>query len=59
MQYAIIDNTGTVINTIEWDGTTDWEPRPDHIAIPLLEGGIGWTFADGTFHPPAEPEQVK
>lgn len=56
MQYAIIDGTGLVVNAIEWDGVTSWTPPAGHIAIPLIEGGIGWTYANGTFTPPPEPE---
>ena len=52
MNYAIIDGTGLVVNVIEWDGVTPWLPPADHIALPLIEGGIGWTFADGQFSPP-------
>lgn len=57
MQYALLDNTNTVINVVEWDGESDWTPPAEHIAIPLLEGGIGWTFADGQFIPPPEPAE--
>ena len=56
MNYAILNSANTVVNVIEWDGETPWHPPADHIAIPLIEGGIGWTFADGQFIPPAEPE---
>ena len=55
MNYAIIDGTGLVVNAIEWDGVTPWMPPADHIALPLIEGGIGWTFANGQFSPPPEP----
>ena len=55
MNYAIIDGTGLVVNVIEWDGVTPWLPPADHIALPLIEGGIGWTFAAGQFSPPPEP----
>jgi hypothetical protein len=59
MDYAVIDNTGLVVNVVQWDGSTPWEPPAGHIALPLLDGGIGWTFADGQFVPPPpkpEPE---
>jgi hypothetical protein len=56
MNYAIIDGTGLVVNAIEWDGVTQWTPPADHIALPLIEGGIGWTFADGQFIAPPDPE---
>lgn len=56
MQYALLDSTNTVVNVIEWDGESDWMPPAAHIAIPLIDGGIGWTFADGQFIPPPQPE---
>ena len=57
MQYALLDSTNTVVNVVEWDGITQWTPPAGHIAIPLIDGGIGWTFADGQFiPPPPEPE---
>jgi hypothetical protein len=56
MNYAIIDSTGLVVNVIEWDGIKPWQPPVDHTAIPLTDGGIGWTFVDGQFVPPPEPE---
>jgi hypothetical protein len=59
MQYAILDSTKTVVNVIEWDGESDWTPPAEHIAVPLLEGGIGWTFTDGSFVAPEMPEAVE
>jgi hypothetical protein len=55
MKYAVVDLTGLVVNTIEWDGITPWAPPEEHIAVPLLEGGTGWMFANGQFIPPPEP----
>lgn len=57
MIYAIIDSTGLVINTIVWDGKPPWKPPSGCIAIKVPAGsnaGIGWTYADGQFTPPAE-----
>jgi hypothetical protein len=59
MQYAILDSTKTVVNVIEWDGESDWTPPAEHIALPLLDGGIGWTFVDGSFVAPEIPEAVE
>jgi hypothetical protein len=56
MNYAIINSTGLVVNTIEWDGATFWQPPAGHIAVATTVAGIGWTYANGTFTPPAEPE---
>ena len=59
MNYAIINPTGLVVNAIEWDGVTPWSPPAGRIAIPLIEGGIGWTFADGQFIAPSDTETVE
>jgi hypothetical protein len=63
MNYAIISSTGLVVNTIEWDGATFWQPPAGHTAIATDEAGIGWTYANGTFiapepEPRPEPEPV-
>ena len=55
MNYAIISSTGLVVNTIEWDGATFWQPPASHTAVATTEAGIGWTYANGTFIAP-EPE---
>ena len=55
MNYAIISSTGLVVNTIEWDGATFWQPPAGHIAIATTEAGIGWSYANGTFTAPPEP----
>ena len=55
MNYAIISSTGLVVNTIEWDGATFWQPPAGHIAVATTEAGIGWSYANGTFTAPPEP----
>jgi hypothetical protein len=55
MNYAIISSTGLVVNTIEWDGATFWQPPAGHIAVATDEAGIGYTYANGTFTAPPEP----
>ena len=52
MDYAIVDETGLVVNVTIWDVISPWEPPAGHTAVPLTEGGIGWTFVDGAFVPP-------
>lgn len=59
MDYAIVDETGLVVNVTVWDGISPWEPPAGHAAVPLTEGGIGWTFVDGTFLPPQETGTVE
>jgi hypothetical protein len=57
MNYAIIDNTGLVVNVILWDGESEWQPPEGYQAVELTDGaGIGWTYADGVFTPPAIPD---
>lgn len=57
--YAIIDSTNTVINVVVWDGKPPWAPPQDCIAVEIPEGssaGIGWTYANGEFIAPPQPE---
>ena len=49
MAYAIIDSEGLVINTVEWDGNTEWQPPAGCSAVHLENGGIGWSYVDGKF----------
>ncbi|ELI9468635.1 tail fiber assembly protein [Escherichia coli] len=56
--YAVIENN-TVVNTVLWDGESEWSPD-NGVAIPAADGvGIGWLYADGTFTAPDIPEPVK
>lgn len=53
MTYAIINSENLVVNVIEWDGTTEWQPPDGHQIVPLAqEGGIGWSYVDGEFVSP-------
>jgi hypothetical protein len=57
--YAVIDTTTTVINIVIWDGQPPWEPGDGQIAVVIPENssaGIGWTYVDGGFIAPPEPE---
>jgi len=54
MKHAIIMD-GRVVNIVLWDGVEPWSPPnggtlimecPDNV-------GIGWTYEDGEFSPPA------
>lgn len=55
MRYALITN-GIVANVIEADA----EFATEHDLVLLTDGaGIGWSYSNGTFSPPAPtPEQV-
>lgn len=52
--YAIVDNTDTVVNIAAWDGLADWAPPAGTRAI-LFNGvvSIGYTYNGTTFNPPS------
>ena len=56
MIYAIIKD-GRVVNTALWDGVAPWVPDGQVVKI-TGNAGIGWTYADGQFVAPPEPEPV-
>jgi hypothetical protein len=49
--WAVIDGD-TVVNTVVWDGESDWT-APDGTILESLADwphvGIGWTYTDGEF----------
>ncbi|EMB1708073.1 hypothetical protein WMR55_003577 [Escherichia coli] len=51
--YAVVAD-GEVINTIEWDGVSDYKPESgDLIQIPEdINAGVGWTHNGNEFIPP-------
>jgi hypothetical protein len=55
MIYAVINAENLVVNAIEWDGATFWQPPAGHIAVATAEAGIGWGYVNGQFTPPPEP----
>lgn len=58
MYHAVLDSTSSVIGIVVWDGKSPWQPPGGCTTISLSkhrEIGIGWTYADGQFIPPAEP----
>ncbi|PXX15857.1 hypothetical protein C7399_109192 [Paraburkholderia tropica] len=60
MSYAIIEN-GAVVNIVEWDGTTNWQPPEGTTVVQIPAGsyvGIGSTYVDGTFGDPPQPPAV-
>lgn len=65
--YAVIEN-GMVVNVIVWDGETSIGFGGNQIAIQIYQSGvgtttptpgIGWSYANGVFTPPPEPEQTE
>lgn len=58
-RYAVVLND-EVINVVVWDGITPWAPEEGE-AVLVPEGevaGIGWSYVDGVFAPPPEPEKT-
>jgi hypothetical protein len=53
--YLVIKDN-TVINTIVWDGVSDWTP-PEGTTVELAPAhvGIGWTRVDGEWVAPEPP----
>ena len=58
--YAVIDADDLVVNTVVWDGVSEYEPGEGLTLVPLpftededetrrYTGGIGWDFVDGEF----------
>ena len=49
--WAVIDG-GLVVNTVVWDGESDWTPPEGTTLVSLADHphvGIGWDFVDGEF----------
>ena len=49
--WAVIDG-GTVVNTVVWDGVSDWQPPAGTTLVPLADhphAGIGWEWDGTTF----------
>lgn len=56
-QYAVVVND-MVTNIVLWDGMAEWEPD-EGVAVPLADNAnIGWSYVDGKFSPPPEPEKT-
>ena len=45
-RYALIDKTSNIVlNVIEWDGVTDYQPPDGMFVNPIGDrGGIGWIW---------------
>jgi hypothetical protein len=50
--YAIVVD-GKVVNTVVWDGTTEYNPGDEYSFVDLTgmqpEPGIDWDYVDGEF----------
>lgn len=56
-KWAVIED-GIVVNTIFWDGESEWSTKSKTELVELLppiesfpEPGIGWSYSDGVFFP--------
>lgn len=63
MIWAIVDTqTNLIVNMITWDGVSQWSPPENCIAVEHTEAmdvaSIGWSYIDGQFIAPPEPEIV-
>ncbi|HCA7195044.1 tail fiber assembly protein [Escherichia coli] len=54
--YAVVNSDGAIVNTILWDGKSEWvKPKGmDVVLCSETEGVIGGTYRDGVFSPPPE-----
>ncbi|HEI6705258.1 TPA: hypothetical protein SJ425_000073 [Yersinia enterocolitica] len=50
--YALVNEDGLVVNTVVWDGKSNWSPPLGQIAIKFEIAGIGWTYVGGEFISP-------
>lgn len=58
MNYAIVQN-GIVVNTIEWDGVSPWQPPAGASVVLIPDGayvGIGSTYSNGVFGAPPQTQ---
>lgn len=60
--YAVVDDTGTVVNTVLWDGKAKWEKPSGMTLINCDEKSdcvIGGRYTNGVFLPPIAQEPSK
>jgi hypothetical protein len=61
MNTYLVIKDNTIINTVVWDGESDWT-APEGTTVEVSPGyvGIGWTRVDGNWiapEPPAAPAE--
>lgn len=62
MNYSLLDSSGRCINTLTWDGTTDWTPPPDTTLVQgqTLQIGAEYVLSGGQWvlieQPPTPPQ---
>lgn len=53
--YALVDQSGTITNIVEWNGGNQWRPPAGVQAIKTNDdpnARIGGTYSNGVFNPP-------
>lgn len=53
MRYALIKNN-VVENVALWDNESKWGSHEGYTVVQSDNAGIGWSYSDGVFSPPAE-----
>lgn len=59
MVYAIVNKAGEVVNTIEYDEKSDYNPGKGLKLVKIPEGkavSIGWVYKDKKFQAPKSAE---
>lgn len=57
MDKALVDTQTNLVDNIITEPTSSWIPPEGHIVVDLVDGaGIGWTYVNGQFIAPPEPE---
>ncbi|HGF2898087.1 TPA: tail fiber assembly protein [Escherichia coli] len=60
--YAVVDGTGTIVNTVLWDGVSEWE-GPKGMELVYCDSSsdcvIGGMYQNGVFLPPDTQEQTR
>lgn len=58
--YALIDQSGTVANVMEYDGKSPYTPPAGDTLVKdpndPPQVAKGWTYVDGDFSPPVQPD---
>lgn len=42
--YAIIDESGHVVNMAVWDGASPWSPGDQYLVVQSDVASIGWSY---------------
>ncbi|MHA0917094.1 tail fiber assembly protein [Kosakonia cowanii] len=56
--YAVVEN-GVVINTVVWDGKSEWKPETGEPVLVDGQCGTGWFYDGTTFSAPPVPPKTR